>query len=86
VLGQEELLSYLRYDVRIEPECLRLMGLEDLSRAAGGLHEMDNTALSVAFDRIGQIAAARTIVDAAGRQIQFGVDGAHFARPFDLTS
>jgi hypothetical protein len=38
VLGQRELLSYLRYDVRIEPECLRLMGMEDLAKSVAELH------------------------------------------------
>jgi hypothetical protein len=73
VLGQRELLSYVRYDVRIEPQCLRLTGFDDPARTAEELHEMDNTTLRHAFDRIGQAVAARTIVDGQGREIQFGV-------------
>ena len=84
VQGQRELLSYLRYDVRIEPDCLRLMGMADLADLADGLHQLDNATLRDAFDRIGRAAAERTIVDASGREIQYGVAPAHFPPAFDL--
>ena len=84
VQGQRELLSYLRYDVRIEPECLRLMGMTDLADLADGLHQLDNVTLRDAFDRIGRAAAERTIVDPSGREIQYGVMPAHFPPAFDL--
>ena len=84
VQGQRELLSYLRYDVRIEPECLRLMGMADLADLADGLHQLDNATLRDAFDRIGRAAAERTIVDPSGREIQYGVAPAHFPPAFDL--
>ena len=61
----------MRYDVRVEPECLRLMGLEDLAKTAGILDEMDNATLRQAVDRIGQATAARTIVHGGGRETQF---------------
>jgi hypothetical protein len=84
VLGGRELLSYVRYDARIEPECLRLMGLDDLAAEAAELREMDNAELRDAFERIGRAAAARTVVDADGREVQYGVDGRHFPVGFDL--
>jgi hypothetical protein len=84
VLGGRELLSYLRYDVRIEPDCLRRMGLEDLAKQVEGLREMDNAALREAFARIGATAAARTVHDAEGREIQYGVAPTHLPAAFDL--
>jgi uncharacterized protein len=84
VLGRRELLSYLRYDVRIEPECLRLMGLADLAERAEKLRELDQAELRDAFDRIGRSAAARTVLDPTGREIQYGVLASHFPAGFDL--
>lgn len=84
VQAQRELLSYLRYDVRIEPECLRLMGLGALADKVDELHQLDNATLREAFDSIGRVAAERTIVDSSGREIQYGVSPTHFPAAFDL--
>ncbi len=84
LLGGRELLSYLRYDVRIEPDCLRRMGLPDLVVEAAGLQAMDNTELREALDRIGRLAAERTVLDDAGREVQFGVEARHFPLAFDV--
>jgi hypothetical protein len=84
VLGQRELLSYVRYDARIEPGCLRRMGLVDLAAKAESLREMDKAELRDAFDRIGRTAAAATVVDDTGREIQYGFDPGHLPAAFDL--
>src|SRR3954452_16992859 len=72
VLGGRELLSYVRYDVRIEPDCLSLMRLPDLASKAAEVREMDKAGLRDAFDRIGRTAAAKPVVDEDGREIQYG--------------
>ncbi len=60
------------------------MGLDDLAAEAAELREMDNAELRDAFERIGRAAPAGTVVDADGREIQYGVDGRHFPVGFDL--
>jgi hypothetical protein len=70
--------------VRIEPDCLRRMGLPDLVAKAAGLQAMDNTELREALDRIGRLAAERTVFDDAGREVQFGVEAGHFPPAFDV--
>ena len=85
VLGGRELLSYVRYDVRIEPDCLRRMGLTDLAAKAETLREMDKAELRDAFDRVGRGASAATVVDDTGREIQYGVEAAHLPAAFDLS-
>ncbi len=84
LLGGRALLSYLRYDARLEPDCLAGMGLPDLAAEAAGLREMDNAALRGALDRIGLAAAARTLADGEGRAVQFGVEAGQFPPAFDL--
>ena len=84
LLGGRALLSYLRYDARLEPDCLERMGLPDLAAEAAGLREMDTAALRGALDRIGQAAAGRTLLDGEGRAVQFGVEAGHFPPAFDL--
>ncbi len=84
VLGDRPLLSYLRYDVRLEPDCLTRLGEPKLARQAAALRKMDNADLRDALERIGRQAAARTLVDQRGREIQYAVLPAHFGSQFDL--
>lgn len=84
VLSGRELLSYLRYDVRVEPDCLRRMGFADLAAQAEGLHELDNADLRDALGRIGAKAAAASVQDGSGREIQYGVASHHLPHAFDL--
>ena len=84
VLGSRPLLSYLRYDVRIEPDCLRTLGLNELASKAEELRQMDKAELRDAFARIGEAAAATTVYDSNGREIQYAVDPGHFPTTFDV--
>jgi hypothetical protein len=58
--------------------------LPDLAAEAAGLQAMDNTELREALDRIGRLAAERTVFDDAGREVQFGVEARHFPPAFDV--
>lgn len=86
ILGGQPLLSYLRYDVRLEPDCLTRLGEPKLAKQAAALRQMDNAALRDALDRIGRQAATKTLLDEHGREIQYAVLPSHFGAGFDRSA
>jgi hypothetical protein len=72
LLGGIALLTYLRYNVDLEEEPLRQLGLEDLASRAPELREMSKAENREALNRIGYVAA-ETLVQAD-----------HLPRAFDL--
>ena len=61
LLGASPALTYLRYNVALEEEALRKLGLDDLAKRAADLREMSKADNRQALNRIGNVAA-ETIV------------------------
>lgn len=64
LLTDQPLLTYLRYDVRLVPEALAEMGLDDLAPRAEALFDMAAADNRFDLDRIGQAAADASVAEA----------------------
>jgi uncharacterized protein len=72
ILGGRPLLTYLRYNARLERDALEAIGLPDLAATAEQLREMDDARNRDDLNRIGQAAAERHVLPQ------------HFPTAFDL--
>jgi hypothetical protein len=71
-LGNEPVLTYLRYNVRLEENALRELGLNELSARVASLHDMSDAENRNHLNIIGNTAAGRM------------VESHHFPTAFDI--